>query len=327
MKYDFTKYLVESILEEEYIPKVNSEEEANPTDEMGHYNDLMTYMDSNGLSLQPFPKIEFVDDDQENAENLFGKTAYYDPNNKTVVLYTYGRHPKDILRSFAHELVHVHQDNEGRIGNIQTTNTNEDDDLVELEKEAYQTGNIMFRQWTDSLNEKKKEYGIDAYAAELARLRENIDKKAQKKHKGKSAPYGSAYKPVKEDTELKAFTAKVNPFQIYCDINNTLANGSEPLQWTEDGIRLWEYIEKYDPILLSNDEKVNDKIIWIKANISNLKQYIFINKNKKQEYAKPDRILIDNRSETIDNWNQAGGIGILFTDADDAIRQLEQLGL
>ena len=150
------------------------EENHDPQGEMEHYKDLMDYMSSNGLNIKPYPAINFVDDDEDNAENLFGVTAYYDPNDKTVTLYTYGRHPKDILRSFAHELVHVHQDNEGRIGNIQTTNTNQDDDLVELEKEAYLTGNMMFRQWTDSIDEgKKKEYGVDAYAAELSRLREN----------------------------------------------------------------------------------------------------------------------------------------------------------
>ena len=276
--------------------------EYDPVHEMGHYEDIMKYMNGNGMKLEPYPEIKFIDDDEENAADLFGKTAYYDPNNHIVVLYTYGRHPKDILRSFAHELVHVHQNHENRLEGIQTTDTNADDYLEEIEREAYETGNIMFRQWCDQVKEsKKKDYGIDAYAAELARLREN--------------------------KELKAVEVKINPFQIYCDINDTLTDGAELPQWTEDGIELWNYISKYDPILLSNDKNVNNKIIWIKTSIRNLKEYIFINKDKKQEYAAPNTILIDNRSETIDNWNQAGGMGILFTDAQDVIRQLQQLGL
>ena len=44
--------------------------------------------------------------DAENAQNPLGKTAYYDPDQKLIVLYVTDRHPKDILRSFSHELVH-----------------------------------------------------------------------------------------------------------------------------------------------------------------------------------------------------------------------------
>jgi len=36
-------------------------------------------------------------------------------------------------------------------GTQSTTNTNEDGHLEELEKEAYQKGNIMFRNWEDSI--------------------------------------------------------------------------------------------------------------------------------------------------------------------------------
>ena len=89
----------------------------------------------------------------QNAADFFGKTAYYDPNTQTIVLYTCGRHPKDIVRSYAHEMVHHIQNLEGRLGGITTTNTTEDSNLENIEKEAYLNGNITFRNWTDSLNE------------------------------------------------------------------------------------------------------------------------------------------------------------------------------
>jgi len=60
-----------------------------------------------------------------------------------------GRHPKDVVRSYAHEMVHHIQNLEGRLQNITTTNTNEDGALEELEKEAYTLGNITFRNWED----------------------------------------------------------------------------------------------------------------------------------------------------------------------------------
>jgi len=36
-------------------------------------------------------------------------------------------------------------------GKIKTTNTLEDDYLDKIEREAYEKGNIMFRNWTDSI--------------------------------------------------------------------------------------------------------------------------------------------------------------------------------
>jgi hypothetical protein len=121
---------------------------------------LTQYMYNQGMEIKPFPKVTFVHDDAENAQNVFGKTAYYDPNNYTVVLYTMGRHPKDILRSFAHEMIHHEQNMKGTLGNIQTTNTTEDDHLDRIEREAYEKGNIMFRNWTDSLREDGQKTSI-----------------------------------------------------------------------------------------------------------------------------------------------------------------------
>jgi hypothetical protein len=112
---------------------------------------LTQYMGSNGLNLKPYPKVKFIDNDAENASNLLGRTAYYDPNQQLVALYTMGRHPKDILRSYAHELVHHHQNLNNTLNHNQTTNTNEDDALDRIEREAYENGNILFRNWEDSI--------------------------------------------------------------------------------------------------------------------------------------------------------------------------------
>jgi hypothetical protein len=112
---------------------------------------LTISMMENGLNIEPLPNVEFIHDDSENAGELLGKTAYYDPNTQTIVLYTYNRHPKDILRSYAHEMIHHMQNLEGRINNIQGDNINEDEYLAELELEAYSKGNMLFRSWENNL--------------------------------------------------------------------------------------------------------------------------------------------------------------------------------
>jgi hypothetical protein len=111
---------------------------------------LIEYMIDEKMNILPLPEIKLRKDDIE-ASNFFGKTAYYDPNQKEIVLYVNGRHNKDIVRSFSHEMVHHMQNIENRLPNISTQNTNEDDRLLELEKEAYLVGNITFRNWEDSL--------------------------------------------------------------------------------------------------------------------------------------------------------------------------------
>jgi len=116
-------------------------------------NQLTQYMIDKGLNIEPLPSVELVDGDSENASDFFGKTAYYDPEENHIVLYTEGRHPKDIVRSYAHEMIHHIQNLEDRLENISTTNTTEDDNLEKIEKEAYTDGNITFRNWTDTLNE------------------------------------------------------------------------------------------------------------------------------------------------------------------------------
>jgi hypothetical protein len=112
---------------------------------------LTQYMNSNGLDLKPYPKVKFIKNDTKNAEDLLGRTAYYDPSAQLVVLYTMGRHPKDILRSYAHELIHHHQNLNNKLDHSQTTNTNKDNALDKIEREAYENGNILFRNWEDSI--------------------------------------------------------------------------------------------------------------------------------------------------------------------------------
>lgn len=114
---------------------------------------LTQHMLDKGYNIEPLPTVEFVDGDSDNAREFLGKTAYYNPNNQTITLYTEGRHPKDIVRSFSHEMIHHIQNLEGRLGAITTTNTQEDDNLNDIEAEANLKGTMTFRNWTDSLNE------------------------------------------------------------------------------------------------------------------------------------------------------------------------------
>ena len=111
---------------------------------------ILEYMIDEGMNVSPLPEVKIKKDPVESAD-FFGRTAFYDPNVNEITLYVEGRHPKDVMRSFVHEMIHHIQNIEGRIKNINTTNVNEDDALVELEKEAYMLGNMTFRSWEDKV--------------------------------------------------------------------------------------------------------------------------------------------------------------------------------
>jgi len=90
--------------------------------------------------------------DAENAEHSLGKTAYYDPENKLIVLYVTNRHPKDILRSFSHELVHHAQNCRGDLDDMTTQgHYAKDGKGREIEEEAYLQGNLNLRDYEDQL--------------------------------------------------------------------------------------------------------------------------------------------------------------------------------
>ena len=115
---------------------------------------LLEYMLDKKMNITPLPEIK-IRHDEDNSKDFFGKTAYYDPNLKEIVLFVDGRHNKDIVRSFSHEMVHHIQNLEGRLNNIQTSDTTSDNNLLKIEAEAYMEGNITFRNWEDNIKNSK----------------------------------------------------------------------------------------------------------------------------------------------------------------------------
>ena len=92
----------------------------------------------------------FLRSDPHNAKQVYGKTAYYDPQEEKVVLYVTNRHPKDILRSFAHELVHHKQNCEGRLSGLTAGEGYAQTELGDkLETEAY-VGSKLVRDYEDT---------------------------------------------------------------------------------------------------------------------------------------------------------------------------------
>ena len=105
------------------------------------------------FDIQNTPKLH-LKNDEENSQGIFGKTAYYNPADMSIVLYVTNRHPKDICRSFSHELVHHHQNERGDLegGDVSNpTYAQDDPHMRKMEMEAYLKGNLLFRDWEDKV--------------------------------------------------------------------------------------------------------------------------------------------------------------------------------
>jgi len=91
--------------------------------------------------------------DPDNAANLLGKTAHYSPHAMQIAVYVDGRHPKDILRSFSHELVHHAQNCRGEFDkdlSVGEGYAQKNEHMRLMEKEAYLEGQMILRDWEDS---------------------------------------------------------------------------------------------------------------------------------------------------------------------------------
>ena len=335
---------------------------------------LTNHMIDKGMNIEPLPTMEFIDGDSENAKDFFGKTAYYDPNRQHIVLYTEGRHPKDIVRSYAHEMIHHIQYLEDRLGDVSGTNTTEDDHLDKIEQEANLRGTMTFRNWTDSiLNEaivgdkiecdncdwswdikdggddlytchkcwhdntpieerkNKDPFGLNAYARELAMgLEENekvMDYKIYCDMDGVLADFESGYEEL-TGIDLRGEFKKGEDF--WDPISKAGVGFWAGLKWMPDGQELWNYLKPFNPVLLSAPSREQSsrigKHVWVKHKIPGTK-LILRYASQKQELATPESILIDDRQVNIDQWEAAGGIGILHTSTANTIQQLQKLGL
>lgn len=135
-----------------------------------------------------------------------------------------------------------------------------------------------------------------------------------------------------ENMISSTYEKKYGKEKFWAVINKTGKMFWATMDWTQDGKTLWRYIKKYSPAILSSagtepENKVGKKI-WIKQQLGTVKNINLVTSASiKKNFATPDAILIDDYKRNIDQWNAAGGIGILYKNAASVIAQLKKLGL
>ncbi len=90
------------------------------------------------LDLDQFPTISLIDKVPEDDQPTFGR---YSTEDNSIILAILNRHPIDILRTFAHELVHYKQDIEDRL------NSHSGDTGSPEENEAHEQAGVIMRNF------------------------------------------------------------------------------------------------------------------------------------------------------------------------------------
>jgi hypothetical protein len=124
------------------------------------------------------PTLEFISD-KKNADDTLGKTAYYNPANMGITVFVDKRHPKDIMRSFSHELVHHTQNCNGDLDLSQPAGegyAQENPHLRSMEEDANLRGNMCYRDWEDGYKKSNR-----AFTNSVNERRERLYSKLMKK--------------------------------------------------------------------------------------------------------------------------------------------------
>lgn len=138
--------------------KINNKANYDLGDLEGHVQGMYDHFESKYGFKKP-PTMVF-DSDPSNQSKVLGKTAYYDPQSLEIHVFVDGRHPKDVLRSIAHELIHHRQNLENRLDTDGYTGPGyylENDVLREVEHEAMLEGNATMREYEDTVKYKEKD--------------------------------------------------------------------------------------------------------------------------------------------------------------------------
>lgn len=132
------------------------------------------------------------------------------------------------------------------------------------------------------------------------------------------------------DYESPSFTS--NFFALMDKLNNDeKIKFWSNLQPRSDYMKLWNFIKKFNPFILTSCSKMISACIGKKKwclkhiGVSDDKIICVPKSSTKQNYAQKNRILIDDLPSNIHEWENKGGIGVLHKNANDTVKFLKNL--
>jgi 5'(3')-deoxyribonucleotidase len=130
--------------------------------------------------------------------------------------------------------------------------------------------------------------------------------------------------------KLNKIPDELAPRWMWSVINKS-NNFFETLPWMPKGKELWSQIEKYNPIILTgvplgSSTAATQKINWCRKELGPHIQVITCSTKDKHKYCLYDSILIDDRTDNLNAWNDKCGKFILYheNNLDSIIERINQ---
>jgi len=143
----------------------------------------------------------------------------------------------------------------------------------------------------------------------------------------------------------KEFDEANGKFSMWHEIDKHGIKWWSNMEWMPDGKKLWSYISKFNPTILSAPSRAPEsklgKMVWLKKNLHisqdptlspkksrwDPNSRVILNSEKHLFVRGPKDILIDDTMSKIQNWRGAGGIAIHHTSTSKTMSELKKLGL
>lgn len=132
---------------------------------------------------------------------------------------------------------------------------------------------------------------------------------------------------VKKHGILPYKLPKEELWQIVLDTKDYWVN----LPKLKDADLLIDYLKKFGFQILTGlpvygfDKAEKEKKQWLKEQYNITNGVICCLSKDKNNFCRPNDILIDDRPNNIEKWQEAGGIGILHISAESTIQKLKEL--
>jgi len=280
------------------------------------------------LDIDQLPIIQYTNDREWAAEKKsFGQ---YNPNDRSLEVYTGNRNLADTLRTLVHELVH-HKQNEDGLLRINSGKTGS-----KIENQANAFAGIIMREYGNKndliyesllptlkqIYEVDNSRGIQIYC-DMDGVLCDFDARFEHFYNKSPLEYRKQYRPEKSNEYLTKAVDEVG-ITFWSKMN-----------WMPGGKELWSIIGKYNPIILTSPGKFDyaekGKLEWINNNLNpQPKDVIFAqsgNKHLKMVTNPKNSILIDDYWPNLAPWKALGGIAIMHKDINKTKSILEKFGI
>ena len=138
----------------------------------------------------------------------------------------------------------------------------------------------------------------------------------------------------KADMALYAAGPIVSPLRKLVKMKNTgvdMTSFFTNLNWNKGGKSIWEKTKNLDNVkILTGGKNLTDDSIsmgkrnWVKKNLGKHSDDVIV-ESKKEKYANPGSLLVDDTPKNVENFRAAGGQAILHTSKKETINSINKI--